>query len=144
MSHGYRLAPLGVQPDPGHISVWETELKSWIDSPNPESGPVAAGTVQIRGVAFGGGGRPLTRVEVSVDAARRCAEAKLTGPDLGPFAWRQFALPMQLGAATHTVVCRADRRAGQRAAPALHLQRARLQQHPLGRPCGAGGGEAVR
>ncbi len=107
LSPGYRLTPLGAQPDPGQISVLETELKSWIDFPHTESGPVAAGTVQIRGVAFGGGGRPLKRVDVSVDGGRRWVEAKLTGPDLGPFAWRQFVLPVSLGPGTHTMVCRA-------------------------------------
>lgn len=107
MSHGYRLTPLGAQPSPGQISVWETELKSWIDSPHPESGVLAAGTVLVRGVAFGGGGRPLKRVEVSANGGRNWAEAKITGPDLGPYAWRQFVLPMALGAGSHTLVSRA-------------------------------------
>lgn len=107
MSHGYRLTPLGAQPGPGQVTVWETELKSWIDSPHPESGTLAAGTVLVRGVAFGGGGRPLKRVEVSANGGRNWAEAKLTGPDLGPYAWRQFVLPMTLAAGTHTLVSRA-------------------------------------
>lgn len=107
MSHGYRLTPLGAPPSPGQISVWETELKSWIDSPHPESGVLAAGTVLVRGVAFGGGGRPIKRVEVSANGGRNWAEARLTGPDLGPYAWRQFVLPMPLNAGTHTLVSRA-------------------------------------
>jgi len=107
MSHGYRLTPLGGQPGPGQVSVLETELKSWIDSPTAESAPLAAGTVLIHGVAFGGGGRPLKRVEVSVNGGRSWTEARLTGPDMGPFAWRQFVLPVQLAPGTHTLVSRA-------------------------------------
>jgi sulfite oxidase len=107
MSHGYRFTPLGAQPGPGQNSVWETELKSWIDHPTAEFASLGPGTVLVRGVAFGGGGRPLKRVEVSANGGRNWAEARLTGPDLGPFAWRQFVLPMQLGAGTHTLVSRA-------------------------------------
>lgn len=107
MSHGYRLTPLGAQPSPGQISVWETELKSWIDFPTAESAQLGSGTVLVHGVAFGGGGRPLKRVDVSVDGGRSWVEAKLTGPDLGPFAWRQFVLPVQLGPGTHTLASRA-------------------------------------
>lgn len=107
MSHGYRLTPLGAQPGPGQNTVWETELKSWIDSPHPESGVLTAGTVLVRGVAFGGGGRPIKRVEVSANGGRNWTEAKLTGPDLGPYAWRQFVLPMPLAAGRYTLVSRA-------------------------------------
>lgn len=107
MSHGYRLTPLGTQPGPGQISVLETELKSWIDSPTADSPTLGPGTVLIHGVAFGGGGRPLKRVEVSVNGGRSWAEAKLTGPDMGPFAWRQFVLPVQLAPGTYTLASRA-------------------------------------
>jgi len=51
---GYRISPPGQKGDPSHPSVWEMGPKSWINSPAPESGPLVAGPVQIKGVAFGG------------------------------------------------------------------------------------------
>ena len=38
MSHGYRLSPPGGKGDPSQPSVQEMSVKSWINSPNPESG----------------------------------------------------------------------------------------------------------
>ena len=38
--------------------------------------------------------------------------AQLIGPDLGRFAWRQFVLPVRLGAGTHVLASRATDTAG--------------------------------
>lgn len=111
MAQGYRLTPPGQQPDPAQPSVWEMGVKSWINSPNLAQGPLAAGPVLIQGVAFGGV-REVRQVEVSVDGGKQWQRAELVGPDLGRFAWRQFALEVTLARGTHRLVCRATDTAG--------------------------------
>ncbi|HET7795732.1 MAG TPA: sulfite oxidase [Rhizobacter sp.] len=111
MSHGYRMTPPGQKPDPSQASVLRMNVKSWVNSPNADGGPVAAGTTQILGVAFSGSG-PIKRVEVSVDGGKTWRTAKLIGPDLGPFAWRQFVLQANLPAGTHVLASRATDAAG--------------------------------
>ncbi|MDB5731270.1 MAG: Oxidoreductase molybdopterin binding domain protein [Variovorax sp.] len=111
MSHGYRISPPGSKADPSQPSVQEMSVKSWINSPTADSGKVAAGTVQINGVAFGGP-NAVKRVEVSVDGGKTWADARFVGPDLGKFAWRQFVLQTRLPAGTHTLASRATDTAG--------------------------------
>ncbi len=103
---GYRLSPPGQKGDPSQPSVWEMGVKSWINSPGPEGGAVPAGLVQVKGVAFGGV-HAVKAVEVSVDGGKTWKEARFVGPDLGRYAWRQFALAVQLPAGTHTLASRA-------------------------------------
>ena len=111
MSHGYRMTPPGQKPDPSQASVLRMNVKSWVNSPNADGGALAAGTTQILGVAFSGSG-PVKRVEVSVDGGKIWRDAKLIGPDLGPFAWRQFVLQTNLPAGTHLLASRATDTAG--------------------------------
>ncbi len=111
MSHGYRVTPPGGKADPSQPSVLEMGVKSWINSPHPESGPLAAGAVQIHGVAFGGV-HAVKKVEVSVDGGRTWREARLFGPDLGAFAWRQFVIDATLPPGSHTLASRATDAAG--------------------------------
>ena len=106
MAHGYRLAPLGAKGEPSQPSVQDMSVKSWINYPVPEDGAVKAGTVQIQGVAFGGLDA-VKSVEVSIDGGKTWQAARLIGPDLGKYAWRQFALQAQLPAGKHTLVSRA-------------------------------------
>jgi sulfite dehydrogenase len=106
MSHGYRLTPPGGSGDPSQPSVQEMTIKSWINSPHPESGELRSGQLQVHGVAFGGL-HGVKRVEVSVDGGKSWRDARLVGPDLGKYAWRQFALPVKLGAGTHVLASRA-------------------------------------
>lgn len=106
MSHGYRVTPPGKMADPGQPSVLEMGVKSWVNAPLAETGPLAAGPVMIHGVAFSGG-HPLKRIEVSVDGGRTWRKAQFQGPDLGRFAWRQFTLPVQLGRGSYTIASRA-------------------------------------
>ncbi|MDC8773102.1 SorT family sulfite dehydrogenase catalytic subunit [Roseateles albus] len=110
MAHGYRISPPGAKADPSQPSVLEMNVKSWITSPLPERA-AAAGQVQIQGLAFGGQ-RAVKRVEVSVDAGKTWKEARLVGPDLGKYAWRQFVLAAKLPAGTHTLMSRAIDTAG--------------------------------
>ena len=102
---GYRMSPPGEKGDPSQPSVWEMPGKSWINSPAPESGTVAAGLVQVKGVGFGGM-HAVKLIEVSADEGRTWKPARLVGPDLGKYAWRQFVFPMVLTPGTHTLACR--------------------------------------
>lgn len=106
MSHGYRMTPPGGKAEPGQPSVLLMNVKSWINSPLPESGPLAPGLVRVQGVAFSGPAA-VKRVEVSADGGRTWHEARLTGPDLGKYAWRQFAVDLQLPAGQHVLASRA-------------------------------------
>ncbi|HEU0202068.1 MAG TPA: sulfite oxidase [Burkholderiaceae bacterium] len=103
---GYRMSPPGQKGDPSQPSVWEMDVKSWINSPAPEAGPVRAGLVQIHGVAMGGM-NAAARVEVSTDGGKTWKDARLIGPDLGRYAWRQFVLPVQLAPGTYVLASRA-------------------------------------
>ncbi len=104
---GYRMSPPGTKGDPSHPPVWEMDAKSWINGPAPEAGPVRSGLVQIHGVAMGGT-RALRRVDVSIDGGRTWRAARLVGPDLGRYAWRQFVLPVELPPGQHVLVSRAQ------------------------------------
>ncbi len=106
MSHGYRISPPGAQGDPNQPSVQEMTVKSWINSPSPDSAALGKGRVQIHGVAFGGL-HAVRRVEVSVDGGKTWADARLVGPDLGKYAWRQFVLETRLPAGQHVLASRA-------------------------------------
>lgn len=103
---GYRVTPPGQKSDESQPSVWEMNVKSWINSPSDEQGPIAAGATQIKGVAFGGI-HAVKSVEVSVDGGKTWQPARFVGPDMGRYAWRQFVLPVRLAAGTHTIMSRA-------------------------------------
>ena len=112
MSHGYRITPPGGKGDPSQPSVQEMSVKSWINSPSPDSGALKAGLAQIHGVAFGGM-NAVRGVEVSVDGGKTWQAARLVGPDLGKYAWRQFVLQARLPAGNYTLASRATDTAGQ-------------------------------
>ncbi len=111
MSHGYRITPPGDKADPAQPSVLEMGVKSWVNAPSEEGGPLKAGRAVISGVAFGGA-EAVKRVEVSIDGGKTWREARFIGPDLGKYAWRQFALSVQLPPGTHTIASRATDAAG--------------------------------
>ncbi|MFN3731036.1 sulfite oxidase [Comamonas testosteroni] len=106
MSHGYRISPPGSKGDPSQPSVQEMSVKSWINSPIPEDGNQAPGLVQIQGVAFGGM-NAVKSVEVSIDGGKSWKQARLVGPDMGKYAWRQFVLQAQLPKGTYQLASRA-------------------------------------
>jgi len=106
MSHGYRMTPAGGKAAPDQASVLEMGVKSWINGPLSETGPLKAGLVQVHGVAFGGT-EAVKGVEVSLDGGKSWSPARLVGPDLGRFAWRQFTAAVQLAPGSHTLACRA-------------------------------------
>jgi sulfite dehydrogenase len=105
-SSGYRMRDIGKKGAPDQQSMWEMSVKSWINHPAGEGETVGAGLVQISGVAFGGVNR-VTRIEVSTDGGKTWKDARFFGPDLGPYAWRQFVLPAELNSGSHTLMSRA-------------------------------------
>lgn len=111
MSHGYRMTPLGGKSDPSQPSVQEMNIKSWINSPFTDSGPVKPGKVQIQGVAFGGL-HAVKGVEVSINGGKTWQSARFVGPDLGKYAWRQFVLETLLGTGSYTLASRATNTSG--------------------------------
>lgn len=111
--NSYRIAPLGKKGDPTeHSSAWEMPVKSWITYPGDPDETIKAGKVQIQGLAMGGTS-DVTEVEVSVDGGKNWEKAHFIGPDLGPFAWRQFVLATDLKPGTYEVTSRATNKAGQ-------------------------------
>jgi DMSO/TMAO reductase YedYZ molybdopterin-dependent catalytic subunit len=110
MRTGYRVRPIGESGDPSQPSMWEMSVKSWINHPSGD-GPLPPGRIVVDGVAFGGM-RGVRRVELSVDGGNTWQNAPLIGPDLGPYAWRQFAVPITLQQGSHTLASRAVDDAG--------------------------------
>lgn len=106
MANRYRVSPVGAKGGPEHESVLGMNVKSWINGPLSEQGPVKAGRVQIHGVAFGGI-EALKGVEVSIDGGKTWQAARLVGPDLGKYAWRQFVFSADLKPGTYTLASRA-------------------------------------
>ena len=115
MRTGYRVRPIGESGDPSQPSMWEMSVKSWVNHPSGD-GPVRAGRVVVDGVAFGGM-RGVRRVELSVDGGTTWRDAPFIGPNLGPYAWRQFAVPVTLERGTHLLMSRAVDDAGNVQAP---------------------------
>jgi sulfite dehydrogenase len=101
----YRLNAIGTQPTPADPSVLGMTVKSFVTSPSGAD-PVRAGVVYVTGVAFGGGS-PIKRVEVSSDGGRTWIDAPFIGPDLGRFAFRQFAVPLRMAPGNYVVTSRA-------------------------------------
>ncbi len=108
---GYRMSPVGQKGDPSQPAVWTMDAKSWVTSPSPDSGPVKAGVVQITGVAMGGS-EDVAKVDVSLDGGKTWQAARLMGPDLGKYAWRQFVLGATLKAGQYDVACRVTTKSG--------------------------------
>ena len=93
---------------PTDPSVWQMPPKSWINSPladNPGLQGGHAGELTIQGVAFGGV-NAVRSVDVSTDGGVSWNRAKLVGPDLGRYAWREFELPAKLSPGSHVLMSR--------------------------------------
>ena len=108
---GYRMSPVGQKGDPSQPAVWAMDAKSWVTSPSPDSGPVKAGALQITGVAMGAS-EEIAKVDVSLDGGKTWQIARLVGPDLGKYAWRQFVLAINLKAGQYDVSCRVTTKSG--------------------------------
>lgn len=102
---GYRVRPIGTKGAASQPSMWEMNLKSFVTGPAGDA-PVAAGEVQVHGIAFTGGS-PVAGVEVSLDGGKTWQPAQLFGPDMGRYAWRQFVLPALLKPGEYVITSRA-------------------------------------
>ncbi len=111
MQTGYRVRPIGKPGDPSQPTMWDMNVKSWINHPSGDGGALQPGLVQIDGVAFGGD-EALDGVEVSLDGGQTWEVAQLIGPDLGRYAWRQFVFPATLETGTYTLASRATDASG--------------------------------
>lgn len=108
---GYRLAPMGEKGAPTHESVWTMPVKSWITYPGDPDEKIKAGKIQIQGLAMGGI-TDVTDIEVSTDGGESWQKAEFIGPDLGPHAWRQFILSVELEPGTYKLASRATNKNG--------------------------------
>jgi DMSO/TMAO reductase YedYZ molybdopterin-dependent catalytic subunit len=109
---GYRVRPIGEKGDPSQPSMWEMKVKSWVQHPAGTDERVPSGMVQIYGVAFAGQ-QAVKTVEVTVDGGKTWKAARFIGPDLGPYAWRQFVMPARLEAGSYVIASRATDASGQ-------------------------------
>lgn len=104
--NSYRFSPVGVSGTPEFDPIWEMPPKSWINTPSDPDTTVKAGKVQISGIAMGGM-TAAEKIEVSVNGGKDWQAAEFVGPDLGPYAWRQFVFATDLEAGTHELASRA-------------------------------------
>lgn len=94
----YRLLPEDSAPAPGRgIPLGLVALNADI---------LAATREEVRGYAFAGGERFITRVDVSTDGGATWDQAELL-EDLGPWAWRHWRMPLNLAPGEHEIVVRA-------------------------------------
>lgn len=100
----YRVRPVGGSASPDQPTMWEMNVKSWINYPAGTE-KINAGEVQIHGVALAGE-QEITNVEVSTDGGTTWEQARFTGPDLGRYAWRQFVFAAKLTPGTHVLASR--------------------------------------
>jgi sulfite oxidase len=102
----YRLVAADETPGAGvGIPLGLIALNCDVLSP-AEGETVAAGPVEVRGYAFAGGERYVARVDVSLDGGESWKQAELLD-DLGPWAWRQWRITVELGPGEHEIVARA-------------------------------------
>ncbi len=103
---GYRVRAVGRKGDPTQPSMWQMNLKSFVTHPAGNGETLRAGPLQVHGVAFTGGS-PVQSVEVSADGGRTWNRAQFFGPDMGPYAWRQFVWPVVLQPGSYRFTSRA-------------------------------------
>lgn len=105
----YKLLPPGM--DEAHIdwkqglTLGELPVNAAVCVP-VEGAVVEAGTIEVRGYAFAGGGRTIERVEVSIDEGERWTTARLEEGSDG-FAWRLFRAEITVPRGEVEIVARA-------------------------------------
>jgi sulfite oxidase len=102
----YRLLPADGTPGPGAgMPLGLVALNSDVLIPR-DGQTVAAGPVELRGYAFAGGDRYVSRVDVSTDGGVSWTQADLL-EDLGRWAWRHWRITVDLPAGEHELLVRA-------------------------------------
>jgi sulfite oxidase len=100
----YRLLPEDGTPGPGAgMPLGLVALNSDVLAP-ADGATVPAGTLEVRGYAFAGGERHVTRVDVALDGV--WSEAELL-EDLGRWAWRHWRITLELAPGEHELLVRA-------------------------------------
>ncbi len=93
------------------VPISTMTVRSLIVQPEPAEKVAAGKTYEIQGVALDGG-KGINKVEVSTDAGKNWAGAKL-GADLGKYSWRRWRFTWQPAAGEHRVMTRASNAAGE-------------------------------
>ena len=102
----YRLLAPAQAPGPGvGVPLGLVALNSDVLVPR-DGARVPAGEVEVRGYAFAGGDRSVTRVDVSTDEGASWAQAELLD-DLGRWAWRHWSITLDLAPGDHEIRVRA-------------------------------------
>jgi sulfite oxidase len=102
----YRLVPADEAPGPGiGMPLGLVALNSDVLSPR-DGETVTAGPVEVRGYAFAGGDRYVSRVDVSTDGGVTWTQARLL-EDLGRWAWRHWRITLDLAPGEHELLVRA-------------------------------------
>ena len=102
----YRLLAADQEPGPGvGTALGEVGLNSAILVPE-DGARIPAGSIGLGGYAFAGGGREITRVDISRDGGTSWARAELLD-DQGRWAWRLWRAQIDLPAGEHELVARA-------------------------------------
>jgi sulfite oxidase len=102
----YRLVPDDQKPGPDvGMALGLVALNADVLSP-ADGETVGAGEVEVRGYAFAGGERHVTRVDVSLDHGATWTQAQLLD-DLGRWAWRHWQITLELAPGEHEIIARA-------------------------------------
>jgi sulfite oxidase len=102
----YRLVPAEGAPGPGvGMPLGLVALNSDVLSPR-DGETVTTGPVEVRGYAFAGGDRYVSRVDVSTDGGVTWAQASLL-EDFGRWAWRHWRITLDLSPGEHELLVRA-------------------------------------
>jgi sulfite oxidase len=102
----YRLVPADAVPGPGvGMPLGLVALNSEVLAPS-DGDTVTAGRVEVRGYAFAGGDRHVSRVDLSLDGGASWRQAELLD-DLGRWAWRQWRMTLDLAPGEHELIVRA-------------------------------------
>lgn len=105
----YRLArepgPAGPMDVSAGASMSTVALNAIVAEPRPDA-RVAAGAVTVRGWAIGGGGRPLTRVEISADGGAGWVPARIVAGGTR-WTWSLWEATVQLAPGAHVLLARA-------------------------------------
>jgi sulfite oxidase len=82
------------------VPVTENKVNSIITSPaNGEI--IKPGSIIIKGIAWAGGNRTVSKVQVSTDNGTIWTDAKLTSPEHGPFTWTFWEITWNVSQAGH-------------------------------------------
>ena len=105
-STAYRLLAPDQEPGPGvGMALGEVGLNTAILVPE-DGARIPAGSAELGGYAFAGGGRGIERVDISRDGGASWACAELLD-DQGPWAWRLWRARIELPAGEHELIARA-------------------------------------